>query len=294
MKIASTIKIASIYFVLIRFLIWILQANFDSIANQINFHYSNSVNWYLIWWGIPIVFSIFISIKFPNRLFQISGTLFLPVLFIGNIWGGIENKSEFGFFFRRPAIFKECKKATKINSISFYGKSEYFHEFSLSPDSSFLRYFQRGQSNYYQTRYRFLNTFYDNQEPNFKLKIDTLKTITLEDFEIIKNLINIDNEIAKNGNGQVFGNITDFATSNKEYYYLTIADLNKKSENYFFREWLIEKENKNRIIKSQKFLWVFDGPFEPPEYTYLVGILEFICLLPFLVIATIIITLEKK
>jgi hypothetical protein len=278
LKIAPTILTASFYYALIRFVLWVLQLFFEGSAENLNFHYSNTFNWYIVWFVAPIVFAIFISKRTPNRFTQHTGMILLPLLVVGTIWGGSENKKRFGYFFKRPAIFSECRQVTALVSVSNIHESYPSEKKLVNPDSNYIYSLGESANYYYRSNERFIRALIDQKAiSNIGLN-SYFKTYNGEEFQkyIIPALNKAKSDVV--GYGRLFGEIYDFRVGQDSFLYVGIIDLRQGQEDFYFYELLIDKSQGGKVLKSQKYLQVFDGPMEPPEYIYLAGVFEFIAL----------------
>lgn len=105
-----TLAEASCYFVIIRSILFIPRIIFFDFFNQLNYHYSDESSWYFIWFLLPLLTSLIIISKFKIPFFQQAGSLLFPLIIIGTIYIGKNNKDYWGYAYKRPSIFHEVKK----------------------------------------------------------------------------------------------------------------------------------------------------------------------------------------
>jgi hypothetical protein len=291
LKLLRTLSIASIFYAFFRFLLWLIFYKNRSLAETINYHYSESLLWYFIWFVFPIISSFLISIKLKIDTFKKVGFILFPALLVMTIIGGYLNKDYWGYYFKRPSVFKEIKEANEIINIK---------DFMRVPDSESLEVSITSKSSddvyswndfYYTTIDRPMMTFIENRNVNnenlsdwYQISKDSSKLFNQQKLKTISTLINNSNILVKPNKGYehsngIYGRIINFKTlDGKVFYHLSVKSLptaNDHSPNY---EILISDEENLKIEKSNIFFTDMTG-FEGLEYANIAGLLEFLLLI---------------
>ncbi|MCF6297461.1 MAG: hypothetical protein L3J08_05695 [Flavobacteriaceae bacterium] len=282
---------ASIYYVVFRFLIWFVFILNRNLAETVNYHYSNSLFWYFIWFVFPILTAILIPVKFQIQFLKQVGSILLPILLVGTLLIGSLNNDYWGYWYKRPTVFNELKEVASIISITDIKKQYDQENFSIEIDTSATKKLYGRENLYYGNFDRPIMTFLDNAPINpslfywFKITKDTTKKIKKPE------LLSITNAILKNGflkqpklgyekSGNRFnGKIIEFKTNkDNSFYHIALKSGETENDHYPFYEILINTKNLSKIIKKQIFYTDVAG-IEGFEYTNLAGLVEFLVLI---------------
>lgn len=278
---------ASIYYVLFRFLIWLVLIFNRNLAETINYHYSDSLFWYFIWFISPILTSILISIKFQIKFQKQIGKILLPILLIGTLIIGYLNNDYWGYWFKRPTVFNELNEASSIISITDINKPFEKDDFSIEIDTDITKELYGIEDLYYGNFDRPIMVFLDNAhvKPDlyywFEITKDTNKKITKSELSILtKNiqnsnfLIQPESESYTERANRFRGKIIEFKTDNSNFYHIALTSGEVGNDHYPFYEFLINTKDPNKIIKWQIFYTDFAG-IEGVEYVNFAVLLEF-------------------
>ena len=284
MRYLSILFRASLFYVILRILIWLAMYNNVDIASSINYDHADSYFWYLLWFGIPILTSILIAwklhIKFLNKL----GLVFFPLLLIGTLVGGYINFEYWGYFFKRPAVFSELKNCKEIQSIDFIERAPKTSELVIEKKEVHSDLFSSREDPYYADYDRALMTFIDyskylsqidengdkwythsNARDWHKILNDSSKTISQDLLHQIQPILTSDQYhdyswTPYNGQVVVFRN-----TNNIEYCHVSLESWEVENDHYFVWEILIDTSRPSEIVKSQVYFYDFAG-IEGLEY----------------------------
>ena len=291
---------ASIFYVLIRFVLWLLQIENRAISDLINYHHSIDLFWKTIWYFIPIVVSILLGIGFKTKFLSQLGYFLLPILIIGTIIIGKKNKDYWGYYFKRPSLFAEIRKSDELVSITpiqRYVDTLY----SGLVDSTYNTDLIYGrQDPYYGSADRAIMEFEDRasdpQNMNFfqwdELMKDSLKKISSERLKEIEKLLTESDLFPIPGKGYektgiiYRGNLVEFKSKNIQYEYIYLRSEEVANDHFANCEFLIESGNKEKIESKQIFFTDFAG-YEGMEYCNIFGIFEIALLLISLILLAI-------
>ena len=162
MKYYKILSETACYFVLIRILIFGISIIFMTWFDKIDYHYDTDWYWYMLWWGMPFVIALFFSMKNKKSFFQKIGFLFFPILIVGTMYMGYENKQYWGYYFKRPTIFSELKQVKNINSISLINTNSIDRPFNISTENFLFEGIREVSDPYYESYYNFELTIYNN------------------------------------------------------------------------------------------------------------------------------------
>lgn len=282
---------ASIYYVSFRFLIWLIFIINRNLAETINYHYSDSLFWYFIWFIFPILTSILISIKFQLKFLKQIGIILLPILLVGTLIIGYLNSDYWGYWFKRPTVFNELKEASLIVSITDIKKPFGKDDFSIDLDTTITKELYGREDLYYGNFDRPIMTFLDNAhiKPDlyywYEISKDKNEKITKPELNIITKSIQNSNFLIQPESksyteraNRFSGRIIEFETDNNNFYHIALKSGEVENDHYPFYEFLINTKNPNKIIKRQVFYTDVAG-IEGFEYANFAGLFEFLALI---------------
>ncbi|MCU0439723.1 MAG: hypothetical protein MUC49_17680 [Raineya sp.] len=311
-KVYQVIAISSIFYVLIRFFTLIFAR-----GNTFDFIYYNVTNdsfWFFISYFIPIVIGILSALLLRKSLFFINfGKIFLPILIIMSLIGGILNFNYWGYFSKRPSVFSELKDANQFLSITHLKNNQ------ISKDTNLFSFFDSSLNpDYYNQTYErpFLRILEDKRwdyELSRYEKIYKSKTAKLSDKEITQILNKIKNsgyfnqkQDKLNGLFIEFGmdtsgyhttiinaddpTIPHYVVYDRKYTYVVLYT-DSSYQHYGVFEFLLHN---NTIIKKQKFF--YDGPANDngTEYPKVAFVLDLILFLLTFLIYSLIVFIRRK
>jgi len=289
MKLLRILFNASVYYVIFRFLVWLTLSFNRSLSGSINYHYSDSLIWYLLWFALPILASVLIATKLQFRFFQKIGFALLPLLIVGTIIGGYLNNEYWGYPFRRPTVFNELKEASSIISITNIKKLADEKDFRAYTDSSLTESLFGREDLYYGNLDRPIMTFLDRANINgdlygwYEIAENVEKKISKNDLSLISSLIVKSNLLFSPSKGyessgnRFNGRIIEFKTvDGKSFYHITLKSGEVANDHYPLYEILIaNSDSALNIIKTQYFFTDVAG-IEGFEYSNLAGFIEFV------------------
>lgn len=209
----------------------------------------------------------------------------MPLLIFGTIILGINNNNYWGYYFKRPSIFKAVKNIDKINSISHVSTTSIDERFDISQTRQGIRDLNDRSDPYYQNRDRAFMTILDHKPVELqkwiRTGIDSTK-IYYEDLSLITEKIKHSNIIvpAKDGYEEYDGNnlsglVIDFYSKNKNRYcYVSLSGGQVKNDHYPYYEFLFQRSNNPTLINKQMYFVDLAG-MEGSEYCNLAPPLEF-------------------
>ena len=291
MKLLKILFNASVYYVIFRFLVWLTLLFNRSLSESINYHYSDSLIWYFLWFALPILASVLIAVKLQSRFFQKTGIALLPLLIVGTIIGAYFNNEYWGYPFRRPTVFKELKEASSIISITNIKKTTDEKDFRAYTDTTLTESLYGGEDLYYGNLDRPIMTFLDRANINgdlygwYAIAKNVDKKISKSDLSLMSSLIAKSNLLVSPNEGyessgnRFNGRIIEFKTvDGKSFYHITLKSGEVANDHYPLYEILFSKsDSKFDIVKSQYFYTDFAG-VEGFEYSNLASLIEFIAL----------------
>lgn len=205
---------------------------------------------------------------------------------------GYVNNNQWGYWFKRPAIFNELKDAKTIVSISDITKEFDKDYFNIESDTDLTKELYGRRDIYYGNFDRPIMVFQDNSSkyPDlynwYEITTDSKTKINPSDLKSITKsilrsniLIPASSDTYKERANRFSGKIIEFKTfENKSFYHVAMTSGEISNDHYPFYEFLIEKSRSNKILKHQIFFVDIAG-IEGVEYVNLIGFLEFSCLL---------------
>lgn len=285
MRILRYFGFCSIVFVLCHTLILTLNLINHDLFKIIQYHHSNSLTWYLIYFIGPTTISLLAGLwlykKFINiKVLSAIGIINLTVLLTTNILVAYMSHDYWGYAFRRPAIFSEAESALKIiNASTVYsvdknGQKEFVLDTSKTDDDLYGR-----EDPYYGNRDRIFMTFQDNAS-KYGYLYDWHKILTDSSKTISKNTLNQLTEIIYSlsfiepGEGNwdtsrnLRGEIIEFITEDSvKYYYSGLSGGQVANDHFPFYEFLFtEKGGQIRLEKKNKHFYDVAG-IEGLEYS---------------------------
>lgn len=292
----SLILRASIFFVLFRFLIAILLIVNKDLSDQLNYNYSTSFYWYSLMFALPLFASLLLSLKLKSKYLKQIGIFLLPFLISATIFLGYLNKNEWGYWFKRPSVFQELKKAKTIISISNITKANGEENFKIDTETENSRELRGRKNLYYGNLDRPIMIFEDNSwlQPDLKnhlsIAADLSPKINRENLEILTKTFLNSEILSAPSNKHYFeranrfrGKVIEFITTeNKSYYHLGLTSGEISNDHYPYYEFLIERSKTKKILKNQTYFYDIAG-IEGLEYGTLIGIIEFAGLLGIIV-----------
>ncbi len=312
-KIYQLLAESSIFYVLIRFLIFLLVPR-----NTYDFLYYNitdSIFWIFISYILPFLASLLIATHLKNQKKLINfSKIYFPVLIIISLTGNFWNYYYWGYFLKRPTIFSQLKNANEILSIT---------ESSINKENHLFSYIDINPDYYYYSYERPIIAMLENWESRGNLldyeKIYKSENLKLSNNEIktIEYLIAKSNFLTKPEKGYeqfsngINGIFIEFTTSKQkntsilnlkehqrkpelEYdkiYTYALINSGQLSNDHFARyEFLIHN---NAIVRKQKFYYDVAG-IEGLEYPTVAPILEVILILITFIFYTMYKLLKRK
>jgi hypothetical protein len=274
-KIVDTLILSLIGFTIIHGLLTFVIFLNRNLYEQIAFHYSNDLTWYIMFYGLPLLIGVLFALIVRNRAINKALKVFLYFIALSQIGftitAVIHNHNYWGYFIKRPPIFKEILQADKVitcGSISNTNSTEVSFSVVISDTTSTLDNLRGRKDPYYGLIDRPFMVFEDNAHINGHLydfpKIYQDKT--QKPMEAV--LKNINNEIQQanymfqgNNNWVLNGITTEFITTDSIKYLIAgLSGAEIQNDHYPFYEFLFVNENNNyKLIKKQKFFTDFAG-----------------------------------
>ncbi len=273
-KIIDTLILSLIGFTIIHGLLTFVIFLNRNLYEQIVFHYSNELMWYILFYGFPILVGILFALLIRNKVINKALKVFLYLIAISQIGftivAVIHNHNYWGYYIKRPSIFKETFQADRVitcSSISNNSSTEV--SFIIVSDTAIKLDNLRGRKDpYYGLVDRPFMVFEDNahisgylydfpkiyQDKNQKLPETVLKNISKE--------IQQANYLFQGNNNWVMNGIaTEFiSTDSTKYLIAGLRGAEIQNDHYPFYEFLFVNENDNyKLLKKQKFFTDFAG-----------------------------------
>ena len=279
---------ASVYYVLVRILFSVFGV---FIFGRLSMDYSGNLLFYFVWIGVPIIISILISIKLHKKYVEYTGILLLPVLLVSTLLMGKYNNDYWGYWYKRPAVFSEVKKASSIISITDIKKSPEREDFTIKYSKPSKELSGR-EDMYYGNLDRPLMVFEDKGDALndwFDVANDSSNVINDVDLLSITNTVlnsnllvgpqsDSDYDTYIKGAKEFKGKIIVFKTEDQaSFYHLALQGGQVSNDHYPIYEFLINKNDKNTIVKNQLYFIDFAG-IEGFEYAFIGAFIEFILL----------------
>ncbi len=291
-KVIEILFNASIYYVIFRLIVWLIFILNWNLGETVNYHYSDSLIWYFLWFIFPITTSILISIKLQANYLRRIGVILLPALIIGTVISGYLNNNYWGYWFKRPTVFKELKEASSIVSITDINKPFGKEDFVVEIDSNRTKELYGRKNLYYGNFDRPIMTFQDKAHIHpelydwFEITIDSSKKINNSDLLSLTRtilgshlLVQPKTKSYNESTNRLKGKIIEFKTlDNKSFYHIALTSGEVSNDHYPFYEFLIEKNDKIDIKNNQIFYTDVAG-IEGFEYMNIIGLFEFFLLL---------------
>lgn len=284
---------------LFRFVLWLIFNNNRNLAEAINYHHSESLFWYFLWFVIPIISSVLIAIRLRNQILEKIGLILFPSLVIGTIIISHFNNAYWGYYFKRPAVFKEIKEANEIINIKKFLRIPGAENFEISTTLKTSDEVYSWNDYYYTTIDRPIMTFIQTRNTNnknlrdwYQISTDTSKVFNHQKLKTISALINNSNLLVKPDHGYesskgIYGRIINFKTlDGKGFYHLSIRSSPTANDHFPNYELLISDKENLEIEKSNLFFTDVAG-YEGFEYVNVAGLLEFLLLVLSILITVI-------
>lgn len=276
---------SSLIFVLCHTVIEIFSIIDHDLFSLIQFHHSNGITWWLIYFIVPIIISLLLGLSIykklkDKKLLSVIAIINLAILIIVNVSIGVASKNYWGYSFKRPAIFKEVESALKVEkastiySIDKDGRKEFILD-TVKIDENLL-----GRKDpYYGRRNRIFMTFEDNASKHgylynwYKVLLDTTREISTERLELINQEIYNSDIIEPGESGwdeskNVNGEIVEFMTEDSlRFIYAGLNGGQVENDHYPFYEFLFSINNGTvKLKKTNKFFTDIAG-IEGIEYS---------------------------
>ena len=280
-----------------------------SLFQQILYHYSDELIWYLIFFILPVTLGLSVGfVMMRKRIWPgiiILGCLVLIAQVTIHIIEVSKSKEYWGYYFKRPTIFKEVKDARAIETISVvstFGTNTLHKGLDSSLNLDYYR-----EDPYYATATRALMTFEDVSSDRLfsdwkTILADSLKKISDEKLQPISSfLFSSDFTVKKSEHYETAesfsGYIIEFKTApDRAWTYVGVGTPQVDNDHYAFYEMLYRRDKNSMVLAdSQKFFWDFAG-YEGQEYSLIGPVMSLVILIPtaLTLIVFLIIYLVKK
>lgn len=252
---------------------------------MIQFHHSNGITWWLIYFITPIVFSLLLGLFIykkleGKKLFSVFAIINLILLIIVNVSIGITSRSYWGYSYKRPSIFKEVKSAIKVERASTIYSIDKNEKKVLHLDMTKLDDRLLGRKDpYYGGRDRVFMTFEDNASKHgylydwHNILLDTTQEISTELLKKIGEIVYRSKIIEPGEPGwdvskNVHGKIVEFQTEDSfSFIYAGLNGGEVENDHYPFYEFLLSMKNGQiKLKKTNKFFTDIAG-IEGIEYS---------------------------
>jgi hypothetical protein len=249
-------------------LIFLITSN-DLLYQQILFHYSDSLTWYVLFFLLPLLGALIFYLILKNKLLPkglsiiFSSIAVIQISF--TILASTANYMYWGYAFKRPPVFDQINQAYKIitcSSINNYGAA---HIKTLHITSDTFQLYERSDI-YYDNIDRPFLVFQDIQSQHGHLY--DLPKIFLNPDKKISNVVlqNIEKQIEQSDiidnrkegydkHSALYGVVTEFITiSGTKYCMVSLGGQQVSNDHYPRYELLfIETNNAYKLIEKQRF-----------------------------------------
>lgn len=306
MKIVKFLTISSVFYSLSYILIVALFVIDKTLHSFVNYHPTDYLLWYILYFGIPFFLSFLTTYLFFNyftkkKVFVILSYLYFIWIISLNAYLALENKDYWGYYFKRPVIFTELKNANKITKAMKVQTSKKSKFKLLVEDKSKYITPSLNPSDYYYSLYsRVFTTFENlgNQRPHLygleRNILDSNYNFNSNELKKISDLIYksgvLDSgkknwDTTRNVSGLIVGLKT---IDSLNYIYCAFYGGQVENDHYPRYEFLIMDKNKElKVIKHNKFYVDIAGA-EGVEYCVLIFYYNFISLFIFIIVYSVI------
>lgn len=284
MKIVRVLISASVVYVLYRIALWSVLLFERDVSTVLDYHPTYGNMWYYLWFFVPIVLSLVLGKYLRSPLLRKIGVILLPLVVGITLVGGILNNEQWGYVFRRPAVFSEIQDATRLHALVDVARVS-GQQLTVVHSTTLPLSLDTYHDWYYGHLERPLVALYERKRIDAS-SLSTRITLTLPDtvLQTIARVVLgsgflvVPANVYEKRNVEYKGRIIECSTGGNRYYHVSMRSGAVDYDHYAAYEFLLDAIDNYRIVKKQRYFVDIAG-IEEMEYASLAPLLEFFALL---------------